>query len=159
VFARQKENVMTDREHKVELASSQILYSTPKTPRRGTFAHYLAAADASNTPLTANELKPYLQRLAKLCKVLADDARNLPFTLGTARAGEVVGGDSVAGSAGLRALVKAGLIAREIKGSPGRCSTWRWMAGAANTGLHLPSWIAAALPHGYARAAADARLN
>jgi hypothetical protein len=102
---------------------------TPRPPRRGTFAHALARADARPTPLEAEGLPPGLQRLARLCKTLAEDAGGEPFTLGTGRAGEVVGGDGLAGSAALHALQDAGLIALVERGRPGQgCSRWEWVA-------------------------------
>jgi hypothetical protein len=98
-----------------------------KPPRRRTFAYFLAKADAAPTPPSALGLPPELQRLARLCRVLADDAKG-DFQLGVTAAGAVVGGeDSTAGTYALRALQAAGLVVLVRRGSPGKgVSVWRW---------------------------------
>jgi hypothetical protein len=105
--------------------------AAPKPPRKNSFAWLLAKADASETPVAALGLSASLQRLAKLCKVLADDAGDQPFTLGTSRAAEVGGAGSnyVLRGMAMATLTNAGLVARMTRGSPqSGCSTWRWIA-------------------------------
>jgi hypothetical protein len=110
----------------------------PKKPQQGTLQHALARADQAETPVAALRLGPHLERLARLCKTLADDAAGDDFELGVIAAGAVVGGDSYAGSYAMQALEAAGLVVLVRRGSPGHgCSVWRW-CGDRPAGL--PYW-------------------
>jgi hypothetical protein len=124
-------------------------------PRR--WEDVLADADQVATPAAARKLDPDLQRLARLCLVLAQDAGDQPFTLGTQRAAEIMGSPDFAdGGAGLRVLVAVGLICLVRKGAPGKgCSTWNWCAPEeAPPEDALPPWA-----RGNRQAAEAAWLN
>jgi hypothetical protein len=100
-------------------------FDTAPSPRR--WEDVLDEVEAVQTPTAARHLGEELQRLARLCLVLANDAGGEPFTLGTQLAAEVMGSPDYAdGGAGLRVLVAAGLIVLVKRGTPGKgCSTWR----------------------------------